>query len=137
MYGWPVLSHPNPQLSLIIYSIPYSVTFPPSYGTLLATPYPGHVPTPAHPQSTLGIRSFFSPSDQCSSFLFPKWQGLFEVFIVTPTSAKLDGLLHWIHLSHIKSFTPCLKTIFLCTYQPQQVPAPLSFRGHQDQSLFP
>lgn len=97
-------------------------------------PWPCTNPCPS--PVNIGDQVLFSPLDRCSSFLFPKWQSPFKVFIVTPTPAKLEGLLHWIHLSHIKSFTPHLKTIFLCTHQNQQDPASLSFRGHQDQSLF-
>lgn len=52
-----------------------------------------------------GDQVLLSPSDQCPLPLSPKWQSLGKVILVTPTAAKLEGLL-WIHLPHPKSFTP-------------------------------
>ena len=53
----------------------------------------------------IGDQVLFYPSDQCPSPLSPKWQGPFKVILVTPTAAKLKGLSHWTHLSHLKPFT--------------------------------
>jgi hypothetical protein len=36
--------------------------------------------------------------------LSSKCQSPFKVILVTPTAAKLEGLPHWIHLSHFKPF---------------------------------
>ena len=56
--------------------------------------------------STLETK-FFSPLQiNRPSPLSPKWQGPFNVILVTPTAAKLEGLSHWVYLSHLKPFTP-------------------------------
>ena len=53
-------------------------------------------------QIKIGDQVLFSPPDQCLLPLSPKWQGPFKVILVTPTAAKLKGLPHGIHLSHLK-----------------------------------
>ena len=53
----------------------------------------------------IGDQIFFSTPDQYSSPLSPKCQGPFKVILVTLTAAKFEGLSHWIHLSHLKTYT--------------------------------
>ena len=57
----------------------------------------------------IGDQVLFSPPDQRPSPLYPKWQGPFKVILVTPTAVKLEGLSHWIYLSHLKPFLFQLK----------------------------
>ncbi|XP_027247589.1 protein NYNRIN-like [Cricetulus griseus] len=61
--------------------------------------------TPCTSPINIGDQVLLSPPDQSPSPLSPKWKGPFKVILVTPTAAKLEGLPHWIHLSHLKPFT--------------------------------
>ena len=54
----------------------------------------------------IGDQVLLSPPGHQPSPLSPKWQGPFKVILVTPTAAKLEGLSHWVHLSHLKPFIP-------------------------------
>lgn len=54
----------------------------------------------------IGDQVLLSPPGHQPSPLSPKWQGPFKVILITPTAAKLEGLSHWIHLSHLKPFIP-------------------------------
>lgn len=99
---WPLTSHLNPQPSLLTCSPYCFITSAPSYGTLLTTltMCQGR-PSPAN----IGNQVLLSPQDQHPSPLFPKQHGPIKVILVTSTSAKLEGLPYWIHLSHCKPFT--------------------------------
>ena len=57
----------------------------------------------------------------------PKWQGPLRVILLTPTAAKLEGIPHWIHLSHLKPFTPPAQDDPSYTVT-QTDPLPLGFR---------
>ena len=54
----------------------------------------------------IGDQVLLSPPGHQPSPLSPKWQGPFKVILITPTTAKLEGLSHWVHLSHLKPFIP-------------------------------
>jgi hypothetical protein len=69
-----------------------------------------HVPGP-HAVSCplpviIGDQVLLYPPDYQPSPLSPKWQGPFKVIFVSPTAANLEGLSHWVHLSHLKPFIP-------------------------------
>ncbi|XP_057631307.1 uncharacterized protein LOC130877762 [Chionomys nivalis] len=58
------------------------------------------------PPVKIGDKVLFSPPGQRPLPLSPKWQGPLRVILLTPTAAKLEGIPHWIHLSHLKPFIP-------------------------------
>ena len=87
------------------WSFTYPNTLPPLlfHGTLLATIYQGKTLSPAYqPWSS----SFFLPPDHQPLPISPKWHSPFKLILMTPTAAKLEGLSHWVHLSHLKPFIP-------------------------------
>jgi hypothetical protein len=109
MYGHPVLT---PGLSPKCSPLPdHSLTPLLSHlRSLLWNFSDYHLPQP-HSVScpllvNIGGQVFLSPPDHRPLLLSPKWQGPFKVMLVTPTAAKLEGLSHWVHLSHLKSFIP-------------------------------
>lgn len=92
----------NLHQSLTTYSPFYSVISTLSYGTLLTITYP----TMSIHNQHCGDEVLLSLPDQQSSLLHSKRKSPFRVILITPTSAKLDGLPRWIHLSHFKPFIP-------------------------------
>jgi hypothetical protein len=87
-------------------SFAYPITF--SSPSLLWNFADHHLPQP-HSVScplpvNIGDQVLLSPPGHQPSPLSPKWQGPFKVTLVIPTAAKLKGLSHWVHLSHLKPF---------------------------------
>ena len=116
------------------WSFTYPNTLPPLlfHGTLLATIYQGKTLSPAYqPWSS----SFFLPPDHQPLPISPKWHSPFKLILMTPTVAKLEGISHWVHLSHLKTFTPLLQNysssytltqIWPCFYKRQKMLRPPS-----------
>jgi hypothetical protein len=109
MYGRPVLT---PGLSPKCSPLPDHLLTPLlcHLHSLLWNFADHHLPWP-HTVSCLlpvniGDQVPLSPPDHRPSPLSPKWQGPSMVIIMTPVAAKLEGLFHWVHLSHLKSSIP-------------------------------
>lgn len=126
MYKRPAL---NPGLSLKPsllddhLLIPFILSFP-----LLWSVTDHYLPTPTIHQlllipNKIGDLSLTDP--------FPKWKGPFKIILGTPTATKLEGLLIRFTYPTSNPFTPPPGNNSLHTYQPQEEPAPLSFRGHR------
>jgi hypothetical protein len=102
MYGHSVLTSGLSPL--------WSSTYPITLPALLWNFADHHLPR-LHTASCLlpvstGDQVLLCPLDHHLTPLSPKWQGPFKVILMTPTAAKLEGLSHWVHLSHLKPFIP-------------------------------
>ena len=41
-----------------------------------------------------------------SGTLEPRWKGPYSIILVTPTALKVDGILTWLHFSHVRPADP-------------------------------
>ena len=109
MYGHPVLTPglspkcsplPDHMLSPLLYHLHSPIwNFADHH---IPQPYTVSCPLPVN----TGDKVLLSPPDYQPSPFSPKWQGPFKVILVMPTAAKLQGLSHSVHLSHLKPFIP-------------------------------
>ncbi|XP_011944313.1 PREDICTED: uncharacterized protein LOC105599028 [Cercocebus atys] len=56
--------------------------------------------------------------------LEPRWKGPFQVILTTPTSLKVEGLVPWIHHSHVKLIDPTADLLGQNSGAPQDLEAP-------------
>ena len=121
MYGWPVLNSclsPNPLplpdhlLTPLLHHLCSLLWDFPDYS--LPQPCTHPCPSPIN----IGDQVLFSlPTNVPHPFLL-NGRAPFKAILVIPTAAMLEGLPHWIHLSHLRPF-------------------PLLIYGNSNRALFP
>ena len=64
---------------------------------------PAPEPQASLPSLQTGDMAYLSNNPQGD--LTPKWQGPFKIILLTPTTAKLEKVTSWVHLSCLKRVT--------------------------------